>query len=382
MANIVILGGGVGGIVAATRLRKKLPDEHDVIIIDRDNVHTFSPAFPWVLTGERDGDEISRGLGILAKKGITVINREVIGIDPQKMTVTTGDMEIPCDYMIVSLGASLAPDALQGFKDSTHNVYTLDGVKGLKHCLEDFRGGDTIILVSSLPYKCPAAPYEYALLLDALFSKKKIRDKVNLKIFTPEVLPMPVAGPVVGNMVKSMLEKKGINFNPQMKASSIDTKQSKIIFENGDSVHFDLIAGIPPHKAPEVVARSPLASEAGWIKVDKSYLSTHFKNVFAIGDCTSIALPNGKPLPKAGVFAHFEADIVADNIVSDIKGEKGKKAFNGRGYCFLEAGFGKAGFASGRFFAEPNPVVNMRMPARVWHWGKILFEKWWLKHWF
>lgn len=247
------------------------------------------------------------------------------------MTVVSEDREISCDYMIISLCADLAPVLLPGFDDSAYNAYTLDGVKNLRDDLMNFKGGDVVVLVSSMPYKCPAAPYEYALLLDALFRKKGIRDKVNLKVFTPETLPMPVAGPVIGNRVKSLLESRGTSFNPQIKAVSIDSKSRKIIFEKGDSFHFDLIIG--------------------------------------------------KPLPKAGVFAHFEADIVADNIIADITGLKERKAFDGRGYCFLETGFGKAGFASGRFFAEPDPVVNMKAPGRIWHWGKVLFEKWWLRHW-
>jgi len=219
-------------------------------------------------------------------------------------------------------------------------------------------------------------------LLDAAFRKRGIRERVNLAIHTFETLPMPVAGTTVGNMVKEYIESRGITFNPQKNALSIDGKNGKIIFEGGSEAPFDLIAGIPPHKAPDVVANSPLAGEAGWIKADRSYLTTDYEGVYAIGDCVSITLPSGKPLPKAGVFAHFEADVVAENIVSDIMGKEEKKAFDGRGFCFLETGLGKAGFASGRFYAEPDPAVNMKSPGRIWHWGKILFEKWWMRNWF
>ncbi|MFZ3062153.1 MAG: NAD(P)/FAD-dependent oxidoreductase, partial [Actinomycetota bacterium] len=87
-------------------------------------------------------------------------------------------------------------------------------------------------------------------------------------------------------------------------------------------------------------------------------------------------------LPKAGVFAHYQADVVAHNIAAEIKGSRSRKAFDGRGYCFVEMGYGKAGFDSGNFYTEPQPTVRLRKPGRLWHWGKILFEKWWLWRWF
>ena len=121
-----------------------------------------------------------------------------------------------------------------------------------------------------------------------------------------------------------------------------------------------------------------LANADGWVAVDKHTLATRFENVYAIGDMTSIALANGKSLPKAGVFAHGQGEAVAARIVSAIQGAKPQAEFDGMGYCWIEMGGGQAGFANGQFYAEPDPVVPLPHSGRLWHWGKILFEQYWL----
>jgi sulfide:quinone oxidoreductase len=131
-----------------------------------------------------------------------------------------------------------------------------------------------------------------------------------------------------------------------------------------------------------VVRESSLAGETGWIAVDRHTLETRFPKVYAIGDVVSIPLKLGKPLPKAGVFAHGEAEVVAKNIAATIAGEDAAACFNGHGECFVEIGDGKAGFGGGDFYAEPKPNVNVKRPGRGWHWGKVLFEKRWLRRMF
>jgi sulfide:quinone oxidoreductase len=109
------------------------------------------------------------------------------------------------------------------------------------------------------------------------------------------------------------------------------------------------------------------------------------KNVYAVGDVTSISLPGRwKPdvplmLPKAGVFAHVQASVVAHRIAAAVTGRESSVSFCGDGYCMLEAGEDLAGFAFGNFFAEPSPDVRLKRIGKAWHVGKVLFEKWWLE---
>ena len=378
--RIVILGGGIGGVVAANRLREALTQDNDIVVVDREKNHLFAPSLPWLMVGQRNREQIQKPLSRLQKKGIKFLNAEVSKIDFDNRTVFTSEGEVPFDYLIIALGASIFPERLPGFSEAAHNLYDLSGADGIRETIENFDKGRVIVLVSSIPFKCPAAPYEAALLLEAYFTKKQ-RD-IEVEVVTPEPLPMGVAGPEVGNMVVSLLESRGIRFTPQRQAVKIDLAKEEIAFQNGETLSYNLLVGIPPHGVPSVLEASPVLGASGWVKVNPRTLETELENVYALGDVTAIPLPVGKPLPKAGVFAHFQADVVAHNIEAKIKGASPKKEFDGRGYCFIELGDGRAGYAAGNFYAEPKPVVNLKKPSRLRHWQKVLFEKWWLWRWF
>lgn len=193
---------------------------------------------------------------------------------------------------------------------------------------------------------------------------------------------MGVAGPEVSKAVRHMVESKGILYHPEHQILRANAETRRLTFANGVEGAYDLLAYVPPHRAPQVVRSAGLAPENGWISVNRNTLETDFPGVYALGDVVSIPLKMGKPLPKAGVFAHGEATVIVRNIVRQIKG-KGKAAqFDGEGECFIETGDGKAGFGSGNFFAEPLPQVKVHPPARRWHAAKVLFEKDWLRRWF
>jgi sulfide:quinone oxidoreductase len=335
-----------------------------------------------MIVGAREPAQFSRDLGLLTRKGIEVIAAEITAIDPAARKVSTSAGEFAGDYLVISLGAKLAHDLVPGWKPAALNFYCLKGAELTRSALASFQGGRLCIVVASTPYKCPAAPYEAAMMIADYFARRGIREKVDLHIYTPEPLPMPVAGPALGNAVQEMLEQRGIGFHPNLKLERVDGDGRALVFAGGERAEFDLLLGIPPHRAPSVVRDSGLLGEAGWIPVDARTLKTRYEGVYAIGDITTIMLPVGKPLPKAGVFAHHEAETVARNIAAEIRGNTPKHAFDGRGYCFLELGANKAGFASGDFYAAPEPVVRMQRPGSHWHWGKVLFERWWLARWF
>jgi sulfide:quinone oxidoreductase len=365
--------------------------EHRIVLVDKETRHVFAPSFTWLMLGWRDLPRISRELGLLAKKGIEYVNAEAFEIDPGNRLVKTGAGDFAYDYLIVALGAELNPQAVPGLSEAAHTPYSLEGSIALRNALKGFEGGKVAVVIAALPFKCPAAPYETALLLEHAFRQKGIRDRVDLRVFTPEPLPMPVAGSGVGTAVKQFLDERGIGFHPQHKLSSVDPGNpgnKEIAFENGQKANFDLLVAVPPHRSPEVVRKSALANEAGWIPVDRGTMKTGFENVYALGDVASISLPGRYrpdtplPLPKAGVFAHFQASAVAHNIAYEIKGGTSRKVFGGKGYCFLETGYGMAGYGSGNFYGEPQPAVTFGRPNRLWRFAKVLFEKWWLRHWF
>jgi sulfide:quinone oxidoreductase len=376
--TIVILGGGVGGIVAARELRKRLPRRHRVVLVDREREHLFAPSLLWLMVGLRDADSIKRPLERLESKGIEVRLGEIEKIDPEARRVTVAGETLEGDYLIVTLGAELAPETVPGLQDAGHNFYTQTGAEGLHGALESTRKGRIVVLTAAPAYKCPAAPYEAALLIEAYLRKRGLRDAVTVDVYAAEPSPMGVAGPEMSDAVKQLLEAKGIPYHPEHQVKTVDAAARRLEFANGAQADFDLLAYVPPHRAPRVIRESPLAGEAGWVSVERHTLETRFPRVYALGDVVSIPLKLGKPLPKAGVFAQGEAEVVAKNIAATIVGGNANERFNGHGECFVEIGDGRAGFGGGDFYAEPKPSVTVRAPSWRSHLGRVLFEKLWL----
>jgi sulfide:quinone oxidoreductase len=380
--TIVILGGGVGGVVSAVELRKKLPKQHRIVLVDREEQHLFAPSLLWLMIGQRTAEKISRPLDRLRKKGIDVVRGEIQRIEPAERRVTVNGENIAADHLIISLGAELAPEAIPGLAEAGHNFYTLEGAESLRDALGQFRSGKLAVLTAAPAYKCPAAPYEAAMLLEYHCRKQKIREQVDIDFYAAEPGPMGVAGKEITAAVRQMVEDKGIGFHPEHQVAEVDPDHRRMAFANGVQADFDLLVYVPPHRPPRVVKEAGLVGESGWVSVDRHTMETEHPGVYALGDVVGIPLSLGKPLPKAGVFAHGEAEVIAQNIANSITGKGEPARFNGHGECFIEAGDGKAGFGRGDFYAEPLPTVKLHKVGRRWHAAKILFEKDWLRRWF
>ncbi len=378
-ATALVLGGGIGGQVAATRLRQRLGDDSRVILVERSPEFTFAPSLLWLMVGGRAARTITRDYSRLRRRGVEVVQAAATTIDCEQSVVQTDTGPIAYDHLVVALGATLDPDRIPGLRDLTHHPYTLESAERLRQALDGFAGGRVVVTIASMPYKCPAAPYETALLIESFLRRRGIRDRSQVEVYTPEPLPLPVAGAFVGHSVAAELARHNIGFHPRVQLARVEP--GTLHFANDERAGFDLAVVIPPHRPPEIVAESGLGGPGGWIAVDRSTLRARPGNVYAIGDITAISLENGLMLPKAGVFAHGEAEVVAENIARRVRGDLHETAFDGHGTCFLETGDGKSGLARGDFYASPVPAVAMYRPGRSWHLAKIAFEQYWLRRW-
>jgi len=382
--TILILGGGVGGLIAANELRRLLPTGHRIVLVEKNARHAFAPSFLWLMTGDRKPEQITQDVRQLARPGVEVVVAEAQAIDLANRTVQTSAQALNYDYLIVALGAELAPEAIPGLADAAHTYYSLEGAAKLRDTLQTFGGGTVAVVISALPYKCPGAPHEGAMLIADTFRRRGLRDKVEMHLFTPEPQPMPVAGPALGEAVKQMLARQNVAFHPLHKLTGVNAAARELNFEGKEPFKYDLLVAIPPHRGPRLAREAGLTNDAGWIPVDCATLNTKHENVYALGDVTMIPIPGRwKPdvplmLPKAGVFAHGQAEIVTRRIAAEITGAGAPPDFTGVGYCMLEAGESLAGFAYGNFFAEPSPQIELRQLGAAWHVGKVVFEKWWL----
>jgi sulfide:quinone oxidoreductase len=372
----------MGGLVTANELGKRLGREHRVVLIEKNAQHAFAPSFLWLMTGDRKPEQVTRPLRQLVRPGVEVVQAEVRSIDLASRRVEFNSRQLDYDYLVVALGAELAPEAIPGLSEGGHTFYTLEGTLKLHDALQKFSGGTVAVVVSAIPYKCPGAPHEAAMLLANFFRRRG--KTVTIHLFTPEPQPMPVAGPALGEALQQMLKDKGVNFHPRHRLTAVNPQTRELSFEGGEPFHYDLLAAIPPHRGPRLLREAGLTNEAGWVPVDRATLATKYENVYALGDVTALPIPGRwKPdvpmmLPKAGVFAHSQAEVVARRIAADITGSGASDVFCGDGYCMLEVGESLAGFASGNFFAEPSPQVQLRKLGKTWHLGKVLFEQWWL----
>ena len=312
--RIVVLGGGSGGVVAATNLGRKLGDEHDVILIDKRLDHVFMPAFLFVMVGERQPQDITRSLKQLEKHNVKFVQAEVSGIDPDLQQVELHNQKIDYDYLIVSLGMQIRPDLIPGFTEASIHPWELDGAVRLRDALASFKEGRIVVGVPLGPYRCPPAPYETQWMLDSYFKKRGIRDRVQIEYFTRD--PEPAGerrNPLVWMDDES--RRRNIKQHYEFVVRSIDPEAKVVSGLYKYSIPYDLLIMIPPHRPAQALFDCGLADTENGIRVDYETLRTKWDNVFAIGDCADM------PASKSGGVAHQEADILAHNLTVRITGK-------------------------------------------------------------
>ena len=377
MKRVLILGGGFGGIATARRLKQRLDEKDEVILVDRRDYFMVGFRKTWALTGQSTLEAGQRALDSLTSLGIRVMRDAVTRIDPAGRTAWMGDQRLSADALVVALGAELAPENVPGFQEYAYNVYDPQDIPRAAQALQEFQGGKLLIGVFGVPYKCPPAPYEMALLIRETLQARGI--KAEVEVFTPQPVSMPLLGQVGCDIIDGRLTDNGITFLPNRKANAVES--TEVVFPN-ERRQYNLLFGIPPHRPPAVVRESGLVGDSGWVSVNSRTLETAFSGVYAIGDVVQIPMGNGKPLPKAGVFAEAMGETVADRIASTFAGGEPDAAFQGEGGCYLEVGNGQAMMVKGHFMAVPEPEVALTEASAQLLEEKRAFEEHRLQDWF
>jgi len=378
MKTILVLGAGTGGIVTARELSRHSGNEEDInlvkiLVFEKEETSVFSPSLPWVMVGKRKQEEITERTNKLVASGLEVIKGEIESIDPGNISVSVKGKQYKGDYMVVSLGVEQVDDL--NLDQFGHNFFSLKGAEDFYSEIKEFNGGDIGIVVSSLPFKSPAAPYEAAMLIEDFVRKNKINQNTTVSLFTPEAGPMEFAGPEASKELRELLEKKGIKYYPDH--SLIGVSENKLEFSNGKDYSYNLLAYTPKHQLPQVIKDSKLAGQSGWVEAERNTLETDFKNVYAIGDITNITTETGAVLPKIGVFARHQAEVVAHNISRKMANHEPDQTFVPQGKYFIEAGEGMASETGGKFSDAEKNDVKMKTPAQWGHLSKWWDEKFW-----
>lgn len=383
--QVLILGGGFGGLTSANLIRKNLSQEEcQITVIDKNQYFMMGLVNLWILSGSRRLNDSQVALNKLEAKGIKFLNDEITSIDLNENSITTkaNHNRLKYDYLIIALGAELAPERIMGFKDhgeSCFNIYDSKQVPCLREKLFSVKSGRIAVCITDVPYKCPPAPFEVSLLINDILVKNKTRDFIDLNMYVPTPIALPAAGAKVSQDVLKLLNNNHIKFYPMHKLTKV-LDEKTIEFENGNKTGYDLLILVPPHQVPRVIKNSDLLGDKDqrWIHVDRFTLRTKYKNIFAIGDVTEIRVDNATTVPKAGIFAEGEAKAVSQQIIYEIKNSNGDKEstkFDGKGFCFMEVGDKKAGYIDVDLYNKAGPTTRLEPPSYEFYQKKLDFER-------
>jgi sulfide:quinone oxidoreductase len=376
MDRILILGGGFGGIATALGLRERLDSAAQIVLVDRRETFAMGLRKNWGIAGMEPHRLGERPLEALRARAIDVRRGEIAAIDPERRTATVDGEELTADVLVVALGAERDPDAIPGLREHGLDVYDREANAAHATAVDDFAGGRVVIGVFGAPYPCPPAPYELALMLTERFDERAL--SFGMFVFTSLPKSLPILGDAGCAAFDGRLATAGISLRTATTAQEV--RPGEVVLADG-RIPFDLLLAIPPHKAPRVVREAGLTGPGGWIPVDARTLTTRFEGVHAVGDVTVIALSNGQALPKAGVFAQAEGEVVAARIADALAGREPAAEFAGEGLCFLETGRRRASTVQGRFLADP-PQVELTEPSEEAFAAKRAFESERLTAWF
>ncbi len=353
MRRILVLGSGTGGTLTANILANELRerirnDEVSLILLGEGSDHVFQPAnLDVAFKGARPEGGIRDEKSLLDRE-VKFIPEASIKIDlaNRKVALRRGGT-LSYDYLVLATGSVASPELIPGLAEGSLNFHTgpHNAVK-IWEALQRFRKGKALVLISSIPHKCPPSPNEAAFMLDEYFTKKHVRGDVEIKFLTP--YPRAYPSEPVSKVIQPLFEERGIGLIPFFNTDSVDPEMKTVTSLEGEKFDYDLLIAVPPHQGGEVVRNSFIGGRDGWIPTDKKTMVVKdYSEVYALGDATNI------PISKSGVVAHLQSGIVAENLLSELDGTGEKLEYGGRINCPMETGNRRATFVSATYTSPP-----------------------------
>lgn len=383
MKQLLILGAGSAGTMMANHLVKKLDlSQWKISVVDQHKTHYYQPGFLFIPFGTYSKDDVCKPKADFIPKKAEYIQQGIDVIKAEENAVLLEDgTRLDYDILIIATGSKIVPDEIEGLTGEgwmrdAFDFYTIEGATALAERLNTFEGGKLVVHLCEMPIKCPVAPLEFTLLADSYLRKKGIRDKTELIYVSPlsEAFTKHNCAVVLGGMLKD----KDIDFVADYAVAHVDGAARKIFSYDERVVEYDLLVTIPTNMGDDAIARSGLGDDLNFIPTHKHTLqSKEHENIFVIGDATDL------PSSKAGSVAHFQADVLTENIQLFIAGKTLLEKFDGHANCFIESGDGKAFLIDFNYDLEPVegtfplPGVgpfSLLKETRINHWGKLAFK--------
>lgn len=383
MKNLLILGAGTGGTMMLNKLYKELDkEEWKITIVDQHKTHYYQPGFLFIPFGIYKKQDVIKPKYDFFPSGVDVIFSpidKIVGEDNK--VYLEGGQVLKYDFLIIATGTQTQPSLTPGLKDKLwykdiFDFYTIEGALALHNRLKDFEGGDLVMCIPELPYKCPVAPIEFVCLAEAYFKGKGIRDKVNITYVT--LMSGAFTKPVASKMLGDLLEEKNIKVVPDFYLEHVDNENKKIVSYDEVEIPFDILTIVPVNMGSDMIKRSGLGDDMNYVKTNKFTLqSDQFENIFVIGDAANI------PTSKAGSVAHFAGEILMENILAAMDGRLLPAKFDGHANCYIETGYGKGALIDFNYETEPLPGTfplpgigpfGLLKNTKMNHYGKVLFR--------
>ncbi len=366
--KILIVGSGMGGTILGNNLARRLAPEIKagkarITMLSASDRHMYQPGLLYLAVGRMMPDELYRDQRSLLEPCID------FQVDPvtefqldQNRVLTQSGRSVDYDVIVIATGSRAMADETPGLAENALQFYTeADAIK-MFNALQKFEGGRVVIAVG-VPHKCPMAPLEITFMLHDYFKDRGMLDKVKLHYTYPIGRVHSLEN--VAKWAAPEMDRLGISYETLFNMKEVDGARKVVLSEEDTEEPYDLLVTIPAHRGMEVVEKSGLG-ERGWIPTDRHRLNMEGRdNVFVLGDTTNL------PISKAGSTAHFEAETLGENIAAMVKLGSPVRDYDGKVFCFIEAGKDRATYAMFDYQNPPDP----KPPTRAVHWFKMAYNK-------
>jgi sulfide:quinone oxidoreductase len=382
-SKILILGAGTAGVMMANHLAKKVNlEQWKITIVSENDTHYYQPGFLFLPFDSYTEKQVTKTNSSFLSNKVNYVIQKIQKVEHQNnKVILKNEEELIYDILIIATGTDIAPDEIENmlgneWQKSIFDFYTFDGAVKLRDKLKIWEGGKLVIQICEMPIKCPVAPLEFAFLADEFFKKKGIRDKVEISYVTP--MSGAFTTPKASKTLDYLLKNKNIKIIPDFNIEKVDNEDKKIIAYGGLEIEFDLLVTVPTNMGAKFIEESGFGDDLNFIPTDKHTLQSKFSdNIFVIGDATDL------PASKAGSVAHFQAEVLTENIIKHIAGETLLPDFDGHSNCFIETGGGKGLLIDFNYKHQPTtgtfPIpwigpLRLLKESRLNHWGKLAFR--------
>lgn len=370
MANILILGGGFGGLIAAEKLARFEGSNHHVTLISRDSNFVFYPDLVRLAFDKCREADVSFDLReTLVEKGIRFIEGEVARVRPESNEVVLAGGEIVgsihYDYLILALGRRLATERVTGFFEYANHLLTVDAAKKFGEAIRHFSGGRAIIGQCD-GARLPTPVYETAFALSRYLREKEIDSQSFITIVSSEQPSYQLGDARIARALRNALDEHNIEYLPDFVISSISP--GAIISATGQSVNYRLLMLVPPFTAASASLGTNMLDADGYIKVDPFMRVVNHDRTFAVGDCVSL------PGPKLAHMAVHQAEVAAANLILELSGRQSSVTYEHELMMVIDEGGPYSTYVEQDLDSTDQAVVSQ---GRFWSWAKLIHDRYW-----